>query len=183
MPFQIQSQAAKISINTTKGSFHMQQPKGKLNIETTYPKMQIDRKLPRVIIDQYQCFAEAGLKNIFDLTREYAQMGKQKALEAIANINQEGDRTADICSGIPEAIPEIAQSKIGSDEKEFNIDTIPKSRPRIDVEGHLNIAWEIGGTNINYIAQKPIINIEKNNVEIYLRQKPKLDIRYIDERI
>lgn len=183
MPFQIQSQQAKIGINTVKGSFYMRQPKGELNIETTKTKMNVDRKLPMVIIDQHQCFAEAGLKSVFELTREYAQMGRQKVLEAIANMNQEGDRLSDIRENMPPAIPEIAKSKIGGEEKQFNIDTIPKSRPKIDVEGYLNISWEIGGTNINYISQKPIINIEKNKVEIYLRQRPKLDIRYIDERV
>jgi hypothetical protein len=104
-------------------------------------KMIIDRQLPRVIIDQRQCFSEAGLKGIADFSAESVQYAYQKAAEGIDQIVYEGNRMAMIENDMPDAVSEIAFEK-GLEYKDWTIDIIPKSRPKIEIEGHLNIDWE-----------------------------------------
>lgn len=117
-----------------------------LSIQTTYPKVQIDRQLPKVIIDQYQCFAEAGLKNNADFGADSVAYAYSKGAEGIDTIVSEGNRMGAIETGNLDVITDIAFES-GLEEKEFNVDIIPKSRPKIEVEGHLNIEYEMGKVN------------------------------------
>lgn len=172
----------QIQINITKGQIGIRQPKGEQSIHTTMPKVKIESEKPKVIIDQYQCFAESGLKNYLDLTKEAARLGYQKVLEGITRIVEDGNRMAQIENGMPPAIPELAE-KNAWEELDYNIDVIPKSRPKIDVKGSLKIDWELGKANIDYKINKPIINFQRGKVEVYLKQKPSIDIRYVDARI
>ncbi|WP_069650367.1 DUF6470 family protein [Caloranaerobacter ferrireducens] len=182
MPLQITTTKPIIQINTTNGQMNIRQPKGEQNIETTMPRVKIESEKPRVIIDQYQCFAESGLKNYLDLEKQAAMLGYQRVLEGIARIVEDGNRMAQIENGMPPAIPELAE-KNAWEEFDYNIDIIPKSRPKIDVEGSLNIDWELGKVNIDYKTNRPIINFQRGKVEIYLKQKPSIEIRYVDVKI
>lgn len=183
MGFQINTVKAQIGINTTKGEFSIRQPKGEQSITTEKTKLHIDSELPKVKIDQYQCFAEAGLKNYMDLTRENTQYATQKLQEAIQRYISDGDRMAMIGNNMSDAIPELAYQNSMDKEKVFDIGTIPKSRPKINVTGRLDISWDIGKANIEYKVNKPQINITKNKVEIYLKQKPSIEINYVNEKI
>ena len=118
-----------------------------LYINTTFLKVHIEREMPRVIIDQYECFAEAGLKGSADFMKEYAELGKQVVLETIGKIAQEGDAMAQIENG-KDMIAELAFEKMFDDEKELIIDCIPKSRPKVDVAGDLRLEWEMGSVEI-----------------------------------
>ena len=117
-----------------------------LSIQTTYPSVQIDRQLPKVIIDQYQCFAEAGLKNNADLAADSVAYAYSKGAEGIDTIVSEGNRMGAIETGNFDVITDIAFES-GLEEKDWNIDLMPKSRPKIEVEGHLNIEYEMGKVN------------------------------------
>lgn len=167
----------QIQIKTTNAQVTIEQPKGKQTITTTKPKAIMNSEKPHVIIDQYQCFAEAGLKNYLDLTKENAHFARQKVLEGIARIVDDGNRLAMIDKNMPPAIPELAEKNAWSNQKEFDIGTIPSSRPKIEVRGHLDINWEMGKVNIDYKVNKPIINYKRGKVEYSLKQKPRIDTR------
>lgn len=87
-----------------------------------------------IIIDQSQCFSEAGLKSISELIYNHAQKGRQDAMAAIERINLEGHRMKEIQNG-PGAIAQIAKSKFIEGMAPFIYDAIPKSRPYIEVVG------------------------------------------------
>jgi hypothetical protein len=156
------------------------QPRGELTISQSNSQMHIDKELPKVIIDQYQCFAEAGLKNNTDFRREYSQLNYKSFMDGIANYNQEGDMLAQIEKpGNP--LPAIAENR-AFPRYDFNIDFIPKSRPKIDVTGYINISWDIQKPIINYEVRKPVIDYHPGKAEIYMRQWPSVEIRYVDEK-
>lgn len=183
MGLQINTVKPLLEVNVTRPGMSISQSNGEQTITTAKAKLNIQSEKPRVIIDQYQCFAEAGLKNYLDLTKEGARLGAQKAMEAIARYIEDGDRMAQIENGTPQAIPELAEKNAWKPQQVFDIGTIPKSRPKIDVEGSLNIEWQMGNVNIDYKVNKPKIDIRPNKVEIYLKQKPSIDIRYINESV
>lgn len=162
----INSTRPQLKITTTNARLDIQQPKGDLTITQTKPTMTIDRQLPKVLIDQSQQFSEAGLKKWYELIDEYAQLGQQQALKGIARIVEDGNRMAQIPKRVPPAIPELAQKNSTPQKIEFNFDMIPKTRPKIEVEGHLNIDWQLGKTDINYTPRKPIIEYTPGRVDI-----------------
>lgn len=182
MPIRINTVKAQLQIRTTKGKIEIQQPKGELEIKQKRAKMIISGERPKVIIDQYQCFAESGLKNNADLAKQFAALGKRRVMEGISRRTFEGRRMMNIKIGNPNAISELAMRNSQPKTLKFNYDIMPKSRPSIEIEGGQSIDWELGGVEVNYTPRNPIISFKKGKIEVYLSQKPSIDIRYIDEK-
>lgn len=179
----ISTTPALIGINRTPGKLEIQQPGPDVNMNTQHPKVEIDSELPKVQIDQYQSFADAGLKNFLDLTREAAQLGKQAAMRGIERRVRQGNELADIQNGFG-AIPRQAQENAFElFNKEFNIGTVPKSRPKIDlIEGKVNIQVHEGKVNMDVKVNRPTIDYTRGKVDIYLRQKNSIEIQYIGSK-
>ncbi|WIF96132.1 DUF6470 family protein [Caminicella sporogenes] len=180
----ITSLPALIGINTIPAKLEIIQPKADVNMHTELPKVQMHTEQVKVQIDQYQCFAEAGLKNYLDLTKDTAQFAIQALLQGIERIVRQGNELAAIEN---EADPIPVQSKENAFElfnKDYNIETIPKSRPKIDFKGGtVDIKVHEGKTDIDVKVNKPQINYIPGKVEIYLRQKNSINIEYIGEKI
>jgi hypothetical protein len=183
MGLEINTVRAQIGIDIQKPVQTLEQPKGEQQIEQIKAEMVLDWELPRVIIDQYQCFAEAGLKGNQDLFRDYGELGKTVVLEYTGRIALEGDQFGRIEDGrsAREVLAAISEENAWT-ELESNVDCIPKSRPEIDFSGHLNIDWKLGGARIAYRPNKPIHNYQPGKAVVYMKQWPSISIRYIDQR-
>lgn len=175
---------ARIGINTTGSAQRLEQPGGEQKIKQVKAEMILDWELPRVVIDQYQCFAEAGLKGNQDMIRDYAELGENVVLEYTGRIACEGDQFARIEDGrsAREVLAQTARENTLT-KQEFNIAAVPQSRPRIEVTGHLNIGWRRGGAVIDYRPSRVVHNYQPGKVEIYLKQLNKIRIRYLDQRV
>ncbi|MFZ5945236.1 MAG: DUF6470 family protein [Bacillota bacterium] len=178
---QIRTTAGLIGINSSLGRQSIQQFRGEQIIRQPKAEMHIDQELPKVLIDQYQCFAEAGLKKPLDLLKEVSQYTYKKIMENIAAKCQEGDMLAQIEKG-GNPLKEIARQS-SFPQYDFNIDFIPKSKPKIEVTGYLNIKWEIKQPEIFYEVKKPVIDYQPGKVEISMRQWPDIEMRYVDESV
>ena len=183
MPLSIATVKGQIGIKTTNAYLDMSQPKGEQFIRQIKPQMIIDRELPKVLIDQSQPFAEAGRKPWSQVAAEYAQMGRQQALEGIGRIVDDGNRMAMIQRKMPAAIPELALKNSRTKQHEFNFGMIPTSRPKIEVTGHLNIDWQLGGVEYSYTPRKPVADYHPGKAEIYMKQYPHIEFKYIDNRV
>ena len=181
MRIQINSTPALIGIRNQRPVQTMEQPRGEQSIRQTKAEMIVDQELPRVHIDQSQCFAEVGLKSVMELAYEAAQLGRQAVLEGTARVAQEGDRMARLEDG---ASARAVLADLGEGNAyqvlDYNIDLAPKSRPRIEVTGHLKIDWKLGGVEHHYTPRQAITRYEPGKAEIYLRQWPSIEIRFLD---
>lgn len=173
----IEQTYARIGVETQRSEIQIQSRLPKLQMQQTNAKIEIDKKEPRVIIDQHACFATAGLKNVFELTDQAAQEGMQQASEYAGKKAAEGDALADIRNK-GNTIAQIAKSNVYQ-EHEFNIDNIPKERPKIDVEGYINISAVNGEINSQVEKGSVSINASEPKVNLYLREKPSINIQYI----
>ncbi|MFZ5753278.1 MAG: DUF6470 family protein [Bacillota bacterium] len=183
MRLQIHTTWAKIGINNIKPVQSIRRPRGEQSIQQIKAEMIIDQELPKVLIDQRQCFSEAGLKSPQELSDEYAQLGRKLVLEGTARRAEEGDRLGRIEDPIPfrTLIADMAEENAWP-VIDFNIDFIPKSRPKIEVTGYLKIDWRLGGAVTEYKPRKAITQYQPGKVEIYLRQRGQIQISVIDEK-
>lgn len=131
-----------LEIQTNLAALFIRQPREPRTIEHQDARMFVEREFTVVEIDQSACFAEAGLKNALELSRENAELGRQAVLEGTARRAEEGDMLANIEAGFS-AIAEIAAQNMDT-AKDFNIAFIPQSRPVINVTGSFRINWEMG---------------------------------------
>ncbi len=138
---------AQISAETTRAQFSFETRNAKLEMSHTDAKVDIHTELPRVEIDQYECFATSGLMGNMDLTRTAAQEAKQNALAYTSKTARNGDRIGAIKN--PNPIPDIVLED-AHPVHEFGLDCMPKARPVITVKGGIQINIDQnGGGNMN----------------------------------
>jgi len=184
MDIRITTQPALIGIKTTPAKLFIQQRKADVQMHTELPKVEIRKEPIRIQIDQYACFAEAGLKNVFDLTGENAEYSYRQAMAGIERIVRQGNDLADIHLNTNPIADQAEENAYELYVHEGNFDIIPKSRPKIDfVGGDLDIRLKEGGTDMKVRVNKPIIQYQPGKVEIYLRQKNSIHIEYVGKRL
>lgn len=178
MSLNISFQSARVGMNIRQGEFSMQSRKPEISLNQKHAKADIKYEHPKVIIDQYPSFASSGLKNFRDLTRQNAQEASANASQYTSKLVSDGNLMAQIESGI-DAIAHIAKRDF-IDQKEYDIGTIPRERPKIDVEGDVSVNWEgvNNGVQIQSSSGDLDINYMKGGVDVYLEQKNFINIEY-----
>lgn len=183
MSLSITQTYAKVGVERTPHALTVRTDRAQLEMEQQYAKVQIQTELPRVEIDQYEAFASAGLKKPIDLSREEAHYARKNALQYIGKIASDGDRYASIESG-GSPIADIAE-RDAYPVHEFNIDFIPKARPKINVTGgdvkiktNANPIGLFNGISYKYTKGNQEIEFRPSELSFYLKQKASLKIEY-----
>jgi hypothetical protein len=177
----------KLDFERTPSALDIRTQNARLDLHQKHAKINLRTEKPKVLIDQYECFAEEGLKNNYDLTKEAAQKGYQQALDFIAKTAEDGKTLAAIEHG-GNPVADIAK-RDSFPEHELILNTIPRSRPRITVEGDLKIEpernWEgiNNGVEGNFTPGSVNIDYQPAKVNINVTQYPAVDIRYTKNRI
>lgn len=187
MALNITQTNAKIGIETTPSMLEIRTQRAQLQMKQKHAKIKIDSTPPMVEIDQYEAFASVGFKNNYDLIKSEVERAKQEHLENIGKIADDGNMLAAIENG-GNPIAEMAL-RDSYTTHEFNIDFIPKERPKISlIEGELNIEFENGdneglnnGVEVNYIPAQVNINYTPAQVKIFLSQYASIKFDYIKE--
>ncbi len=173
----MESQFFKIGLRSTPSTMTFKQPKAIQTIEQKPAEIEIRTKHGRMHIDQSQAFAEANLKSVYQLIKEYAQRGKQKGLEGVARRAREGRELMSIEN---KGNPLIRQAveKSHPPPKQLGITWIPSY-------GSVKFHYEPAQVDINITPhkplidttpQKPVIQYNPGNVEVYVAQKNNLRI-------
>jgi hypothetical protein len=189
MGLSINTTPAQIAIETTPGGLDWHIRDAKLELRQKQAKVNIKTEQPMVLIDQYQCFAEEGLKNNFDFIKQQAQKGYQNLVKYIGREARNGDAMAKIGHHANIMI-NIAKNESVT-RHEFGIGMIPKSRPTIQVSGGTvdieaefrNHIGEINGVTGNYTAGDMNFNYTATKVDIRMASYGSIDIRYTGNNV
>jgi len=178
----INTTSALIGIDSKQSRLKMEQPGAEFELSQKLPKVKIKTEQGHIIIDQRQCFNEAGLKDNRALMEQMVQESRLAILEGIGRVAYEGDLMAAVERKI-NAVAEISASD-AMRMYDYNIDFIPKSRPKIDfTDGKLEIQADEGYVSLKAIPRKPIISAEPGKVEIYMRQYPSISFQYVGSNV
>lgn len=174
----MQSQPALIGMQTTPGKQSIKQELPVMEIKQEHAKVEIETSLPKVEIDQRQCFSESGLKSIFELNNDNAANSVNLLQASIGRIVDQGNQLAAIGSGSGNVISEQASyNAFDQFDKDFNMATMPQSRPEIKVTlGTLDLNVTGGKAIMTPRLKDPEINYEPGKVSIYLKQMNSLTI-------
>jgi len=177
----IEQTYAKIGIDTTASKLKLNANSARISMHKTFPQIEIQTELPRVLIDQHECFATSGIKNNAEMLDEAAQSAQQQALTYTAKKAQDGDQRADLRNR-GNVMADIAR-RDRYEQHEFNIGLMPKVGPQIEVVGSQNISCSEGQITNNY--EEGILNIDATGpkISMYLREKPSINIQYIGSNI
>ncbi len=179
----IHTERAMIEITSRPAKLYIQHPKPTFKIKRDLPQMKIERKLPSFDINWEDVRASSGTASPFQLGKIFAQKGKQKGMEAIADIVQRGDTLKNVND--PQAFEKIAVSVSVKDMPELNIGLMPKEKARIEWDpGYCTIEWTDPVLQIEWDKDfRPTIEWEPYAVEVRLRNRPLVQIRVNLEHI
>ncbi|WP_442596334.1 DUF6470 family protein [Neobacillus sp. D3-1R] len=155
----LESNYAKIKMNTQQPIQEIEQPKAELDIQQPAADLEINRTPSKLTINQTKAREDIDLKSIFKRMDEAAQLGYEGWLEGIARRSQEGDELMKIENG-GNIIAEQAARNAYSPMLEFNIGWLPH-------QGSVEIGYDPGKVEINVTPNKPIIKsrINKPNIQ------------------
>jgi hypothetical protein len=184
MDLRITTKQGLIGINATQGKMNIDYGKSNFNIQTKNPEIDINITQPKVKIDQSKPLAEMGLNDIFGFIKNNVNKGRQAALNGIGKIASQGNELARIEAGGNVISRQAQYNAFEQYKKEVNIDFVPKSRPEIDLnEGKVDINLKRGDVSIQSKPQDVNLNYSVGKAEIFLRQKPFIDIEYIGNHL
>lgn len=187
-----------LSISTTPAKIDIDIIHAKLEWETKNADLQIHQKPPLINIkteplllkiDQYQCFAEEGLKNNFDFIKEQASKGYQNVLQYIAKEAQDGDAMAQVGYHANIMIDNIRRDSM--EMHEFGLGTMPKSGPKVQLTGGTlkleaaprNGIGEINGVTGDYTAGDVNFNYTPGDVKIRMASYGSVNIKYTGNNV
>lgn len=179
----IHTERAMIEITSRPAKLYIQHPKPTFKIRRDLPQMKIERKLPTFDVNWEDVRASSGAASPFQLGKIFAQRGKQKGMEAIADIVQRGDTLKNVND--PQAFEKVAVSVSVKDMPELNIGLMPKEKARIEWDpGYCTIEWTDPVLQIEWDKDfRPTIEWEPYAVEVRLRNRPLVQIRVNLEHI
>lgn len=161
-----------MQIHQQKADLSIRQPKAEMTI----------RRIPgKLDIDQSEAFAEEHLKSIKQLIADYAKRGRQAVMKGIARRVEDGNRFMRIEDG-GHPIAELARLHSSDPPLRFNIGWMPKSAFSVKIHYHpgkLMIHWKTHSPQIHVKTHSPDIGYVPGNVNVYMRQRPSLDIRVV----
>ena len=178
----IDSRSAQIGINFRLPvvDLNIHQPQGKAYIKD--PQLNIRAEAATLEIDQTRCFEEVGYYKPVSFGKKVYNESKKKTLQAIKKIATDGNMLARI-EKHPKAIATIAKRDFNQ-TKGYNVAMVPKTPPDITVhKGHLQISSEEGTVSIERAQWSVTVNPSHEAVNIYLKQKPELNIEYLGNRV
>lgn len=182
MALSIQTTDIRLEYSRTPCRLEIETQNARLLYRQKHARVNITTEKPKVLIDQYDCFAEAGLKGNYDFTREAAQRAYRQVMEYIGKTASDGKALAAIENG-GDPIRAIAV-RDAYPQHEFGLGFVPRSRPKIEVTGSVNIDWERNWEGVNngvegtYTPGGVSIGFEPAKLSIYVKQYPSVDIRY-----
>lgn len=184
MALEIRQTYAKIGIDRTPGTLTMESSSARLELHQKQAKINIKTDLPKIEIDQYECFASSGLKNNGDMIKAAAQKGYQQVMSFIEKTASDGQRLAAIQNG-GNAIVEIAKRDAFADV-DAGYGYSPSPGPRITVRGGVKFDPEANGDGANngvegtFVPGRLSINFTAAQVKVNLQQYASLNIQYKD---
>lgn len=182
---QMQSTFAQLGLNISKPIQEIKQPQAEMNLRQVPATLEIEQARTILQIDSSQARANIGMMTSTQFSESSAAYGQQKALEAIAEKSQEGDRMMRIYTK-ENVIASLGREK-GMRALEGGYTPPPASNDEgvdISVEAKpvvINVTRN--GMRMDPVIRPPEISYTPGKVEPYMLQYNSLKIEVTGSRL
>ncbi|MEK5071475.1 DUF6470 family protein [Sporosarcina sp. FSL K6-1508] len=178
---QIQTTKGILGLQMTKPSQEIEQPRATLSQQQPAAILEISTTRPQLSLDTTEARADVDMKSVFRRSNEYAQLGKQGAMEGIARRAQEGRQLVKIGNG-GNAIAAIAKQNTTPSPAPLGIRFVGnRSQIQMAIQpGTLNIQATPQKSINDVQINKPIHNYTQGKVTGQMEQYPsiQIDVKY-----
>lgn len=177
----ISTQPIRLEYTLNKAQLNLQTTQPKVQIETTAATVEIHQPQGELTIDQTPCRYSIGLKNVADFARDNAALGLQTAMDAIAEIAQEGDQLARIESSF-NAIVNIAANSTISEIPDITYAYI--ALPNIHYQAN-PVQFNPTDGKVDLTLRRGIVqgDYQRGSVDIQVTQYPSIEISTVDVKV
>lgn len=178
----LQQTYAQLGLRIQKPVQEIEQPKAELNLRQEPAILEIRQRPGELTIDTSEARANLDLKGPLERVRENAEYGHQKAMEAIAQISQEGDMLRAIENKGSNPIADIAfeESIIYQSKEIIAAGSLIGDGIEIRYKAHpVEIKVETRGKKMDPVIKKPTHKYTPGKVEGYIRQWNSLQIDFV----
>lgn len=184
MSLQIQQTRGQIGIQTSPGQMQIESPKQTLEMSVSQAVVIVDSDSAKITIDQSRCFSESGLKGITDFMADAVGFAKSQMLQSMGRIAEQGNQLTDIHLTTTAIGDQGVYNAYDQFIYDYNMETMPKSRPVINViEGKLDIRVQEGQINNTTKIQKANLSYRHGSVQISMLQYPSISIQAVDTKV
>lgn len=182
---QMQSTFAQLGLNIIKPVQEIRQPQAEMNLRQVPATLSIEQARIELQIDSSQARANIGIMTSMQFSDSAASYGQQKALQAIAEKSQEGDRMMRIYT------KENAIAAIGK-EKGLRVLEGGYSPPAASADEGVDIHVELkpvridvqrNGMSMNPVTKPPELSYTPGKVEPYMLQYNSLKIDVVGSQL
>lgn len=182
---QMQSTFAQLGLNIIKPVQEIRQPQAEMNLRQVPATLSIEQARTELQIDSSQARANIGIMTSMQFSDSAASYGQQKALQAIAEKSQEGDRMMRIYT------KENAIAAIGK-EKGLRVLEGGYSPPAASADEGVDIHVELkpvridvqrNGMSMNPVTKPPELSYTPGKVEPYMLQYNSLKIDVVGSQL
>ena len=146
--------------------------------------LKIQGKPIKVHIDTFEA-RNSVVPTTFRANKQYAEKGRQAALEASANFAQEGRilMRSKVGEG-GQTLDRIFKMRNEMPDGQFKLGFVPTTGPDISWEGpELSIEYEMDKLNFDWKVNKGKIEFIPGSIEMIISQHPELNIEYMGKPI
>lgn len=175
---QIHQQYAQIGLNIKEPAIRLHTVHPRLEMNTRSGQLTMESRRPDLHIDQSKCFADAGLRSPEALKDYLISQALSDFMEGVGEVASEGDALAQI-NGT--SIADIAATCLDT-EHVFDVKAIPQQPPDIRFDIYpVKIDYQPTDVDIRLRQGRVESNLDRGKVEVYLKQKNYIEIRYAGE--
>lgn len=173
----IQTTKAELGLTIQQPKQQIHQPQAEMQIQQPAAELSISTTKGKLYQDASQARRDLGMISSMEMTRNYAEKGKQAALAGVARRAREGDQLMSIEKG-GNAIHSIIDSKTGPKNTKVGLKFIPSgdSVKNTYTPATVDIQIQKNDPKIDVQIHKPIHQYTPGHVNIDLIQKPSIQI-------
>jgi len=181
MRININEQRAQLGLNITRSNLNINTPAPEIQINNQSSQLRIDKEEPSFTVHKEAVRREMGILTSGQFARDFADAGRQSAMQGIARRANDGDLLARFQVQGRDAIPTLARNasmaRLGP--VEVNIGLMPRSL--------LQMSWNVNQINVNFSNHSLTVDSTRENqaqislhpphsVSAYFATPPHMDI-------
>ncbi|MHC0038179.1 DUF6470 family protein [Pseudoneobacillus sp. C159] len=180
----LQQTYAQIGLRISQPIQEIQQKPADLSITQESAKLSIERRPSKLIIDDEQAWNELGFKNNGTFLADEVLYARQKFLENVAAIAEDGNQLAQIENNT-NALANIAAENAYQPQLDYNLGFLP-SPGSVKIQftpTEIHLDWKRGGVDIQVTPHRAEHQYTPGKTEVYLKQKQQLQIDFVGTNI
>lgn len=179
MQLRMQQELVKIGLDIKAPMLKLDIKAPQILMNTEPMKINMESPRPEMQLDQTQCWADRGHRNLEDFAAYCVELSQEAFHKNVDEIVSDGNRIAKLDGT---TVASLAVESSGGDPVEMVVDAVPKHRPQVNWNiSPVHYQVERGQVNLELDQGKVFNNFEMGYARAYILQQNSLSIDWVKD--